>query len=59
MDPHWPVPKKISVTFDDEEGSHEASLITGIDNSFQGHFTIAVVSSNREFSLILSTNGPQ
>jgi hypothetical protein len=54
MDPRWPVPQKINITFDDELNvRHALSLDTKLSTSFHGDITVIITQTNSVFNIRL------
>src|SRR5437867_1166772 len=52
MDPPWPVPEKIIVTFEDAIGERrEALLATGLPKGFHGNLTVIISQTNSSYVL--------
>ena len=57
MDPRWPVPEKIVVTFDEDQGSqHKLTVITGLPKDFHGEITVIITKTNNTFAAKLDAN---
>jgi hypothetical protein len=51
MDPRWPVPKMITVNFQDEQGTtHQLSLQSNLTKAFHGKLTVVISRTNDMFA---------
>jgi hypothetical protein len=51
MDPRWPVPERIVVTFSEDQGvQHELNVVTGLPGNFRGKLTIVIIETNDNFA---------
>lgn len=56
MDPPWPVPQRIIVTFNEDAGAmHEISLTTGLPEKFRGKLIVLITKTNNVFGTKLET----
>jgi len=51
MDPAWPVPDKIAVSFNEDAGPHhELNLTTSLSRTFRGEITVVIGRSNTVYT---------
>jgi hypothetical protein len=57
MDPRWPVPDKIEVTFtDDADKPYSLSLVTGLPKDYNGKILVVIVQNSGNYALKLDTS---
>jgi len=56
MDPRWPIPTNVSVSFlDTSNQQHELNLKTGLTEQFRGKITMVITEDKSGYSLKLET----
>ena len=57
MDPGWPVPEKIDVSFSDENNkSYSLSLVTGLPKDYSGKVLVVIIENEKVWTLKLETS---
>jgi putative transposon-encoded protein len=57
MDPPWPVPDKIEVTFtDDADKPYSLSLVTDLPKDYNGKILVVIVQDSGNYALKLETS---